>query len=178
MDVFSGTFLPAAAAAGVGVPTVNRHLRIFRNCVAADDAAALVARCLRPDRQTQGEFTLLLTYHRLVVTQETRVLHRLRLHLNAELGHLSNVTWSLDPRISAVELAATAIDGVRERFWIRVDHPKQVRHLDALLTQIFRPRMQRATARVPSATRDVLRRNTGSWQTLGRTRDLNAAPSF
>ena len=175
MDVFSGTFLPAAAAAGVGVPAMQRHLRIFRNCVAADDATALVARCLPPDRHAHGEFMLLLTYHRLVVTQETRVLHRLRLHLNTDLGHLSNVTWTLDPRISAVELAATAMDGVRERFWIRVGHPQQVRHLDTLLTEVFRPRTQRVTARVPSTTRDVLRRNTGSWPSLGRTRDLNAA---
>jgi hypothetical protein len=178
VDVFSSTFLPAAAEAGVGVPTANRHLRVFRNCVAADDAAALVARCLRLDRQAQGEFMLLLTHHRLVVTQETRMLHRMRLHLNTELGHLSNVTWSLDPRISAVELAATAIDGVRERFWIRVGHPKQAWHLDALLSQVFRPRTPPALTPVPSATRGALRRNTGSWQTLGRTRDLNAANAF
>jgi hypothetical protein len=178
VDVFSRTFLPAAAEAGVGVPTVHRHLRIFRNCVAADDATALVARCLRADRQTQGQFLLLLTHHRLVVTKQTRVLHRLRLHLNTEVGHLSNVTWSLDPRISAVELAATAIDGVRERFWIRVAHPRQVGHLDALLSQVFRPRSQRVTTRVAPATRDALRRNTGSWQSLDRTRDLNAAPAF
>lgn len=140
MDVFSRTFLPAAAEAGVAIPTVSRHMPVFRRCVEADDATVLVSRCLRPDRPMHGEFLLLLTYRRLVVTQETRVLHRLRLHLNTELRHLSNVTWNPDPRLSAVELAATAVDGVRERFWIKTGHPKQVWHLDALLSHAFRPR--------------------------------------
>jgi hypothetical protein len=148
MDVFSRTFLPAAAEAGVAIPTVSRHMPVFRRCVESDDATVLVARCLRPDRPMHGEFLLLLTYRRLVVTQETRVLHRLRLHLNTELRHLSNVTWNPDPRMSAVELAATAIDGVRERFWIKTGHPKQVWHLDALLTHAFRPRLH---APVPAA---------------------------
>ncbi|GAB7041216.1 MULTISPECIES: hypothetical protein [Catenuloplanes] len=141
MDVFSRTFLPAAAEAGVAVPTVSRHMPVFRRCVEADDTAVLVARCLRPDRPLQGEFLLLLTQRRLVVTQETRVLRRLRLHLNAELRHLGNVNWNPDVQLSAVELAATAIDGVRERFWIRVGHPKQLWHLDALLSRVFRPKL-------------------------------------
>src|SRR3712207_6486930 len=124
MDVFSRTFLPAAAEAGVAIPTVSRHMPIFRRCVSPDDTTALVARCLRPDQPMRGEFLLLLTSRRLVVTQETRVLRRLRLHLNTELRHLHNVSWNPDPRMSAVELAATAVDGVRERFWIRTGHPR------------------------------------------------------
>jgi hypothetical protein len=140
MDVFSRTFLPAASEAGVAIPTVSRHLPVFRRCVSPDDATALVARCLRPDRPMRGEFLLLLTYHRLVVTQESRLLHRLRLHLNTDLRHLNNVSWNPDPRLSAIELVATAIDGVRERFLIRTGHPKQVWHLDALLSHVFRPR--------------------------------------
>jgi len=182
MDVFSRTFLPAAAEAGVAIPTLSRHMPVFRRCVAADDTTALVARCTRADRPTQGEYMLLLTYRRLVVTQESRMLHRLRLHLNTELGHLGNVTWNPDPRLSAVELAATAVDGVRERFWIRVGHPKQVWHLDALLSHVFRPRAQRAGSGkaagdgVPAATRDALRRDTGAWESLGRSRrDLAVA---
>jgi hypothetical protein len=142
MDVFSRTFLPAAAEAGVAIPTVSRHLPVFRQCVEPEDAAVLVSRCLRPDRPLRGEFVLLLTQRRLVVTQETRLLHRLRLHLNADLRHLHNVSWSADPRLSAVELAATAVDGVRERFWIKTGHPSQVWHLDALLSHAFRPRTQ------------------------------------
>ncbi|WP_116067778.1 hypothetical protein [Asanoa ferruginea] len=183
MDVFSRTFLPAAAEAGVAIPTVSRHMPVFRRCVAADDTAALVARCTRADRPAQGEYLLLLTYRRLVVTHESRMLHRLRLHLNTELGHLGNVTWNPDPRLSAVELAATAVDGVRERFWIRVGHAKQVWHLDALLSHVFRPRTVRVGAGTAAgalspaaATRDALRRETGAWESLGRSRrDLAVA---
>ncbi|HEY2950390.1 MAG TPA: hypothetical protein VGJ53_18660 [Micromonosporaceae bacterium] len=141
MDVFLRTFLPAAAEAGVAIPTVSRYLPLFRRCVDNDDATVIVARCLRPDRPAQGEFILLLTHRRLVVAQESRLLHRLRLHLNSDLDDLSNVTWSPDPRMSAVELAATSLDGGRERFWIRVGHPKQVWHVDALLSRVFRPRI-------------------------------------
>jgi hypothetical protein len=140
MDVFSRTFLPAAAEAGVPLATVSRHMPVFRRCVDADDATVLVTRCLRPDRPMAGEFMLLLTYRRLVVTRETRVLHRLRLHLNANLRHLSDVTWTPDLRQSAVEVAATAVDGVRERFTMRLGEPEQVRHVDELLTHVFRER--------------------------------------
>jgi hypothetical protein len=197
VDVFSRTFLPAAAEAGVAMPTVSRHMSIFRRCVAADDATALVARCLRPERPLQGEYMLLLTYKRLVVTHESRVLHRLRLHLNSEIDHLGNVTWNPDPRLSAVELAATAIDGVRERFWIRVGHSKQVWHLDALLSHVFKPRAQRPLVAAGAAPAPVgavpapvgvtpapglvaaLKRETGAWETLGRgRRDLSPAVAF
>jgi hypothetical protein len=140
MDVFSHTFLPAAAEAGVAIPTVSRHLPIFRHCVEPDDATVLVTRCVRPDRPMRGEFLLLLTQRRMVVTHESRLMHRLHLHLNTELRHLANVTWNPDPRMAGVELAATVIDGVRERFWIKVGHPKHVWRLDALLSHVFRPR--------------------------------------
>ena len=113
---------------------------IFRRCVESDDAAVLVTRAQRPDRPLGSDFVLLLTYRRFVVTQESRLLRRLRLHLNTELRHLANVTWHPDPRLSAIELAATAVDGIRERFWIHAGHPKQVWHLDALFSYVFRPR--------------------------------------
>jgi hypothetical protein len=138
MDVFSRTFLPAAAEAGVAIPTVSRHMPIFRRCVEPDDATVLVCRCLRPDAPLAGEFMLLLTYRRLVVTQETKVFHRLRLHLNANLRHLSNVTWNPDLARTAVEMAATAVDGVRERFRMRLGEPEAVWHFDALLQHVFR----------------------------------------
>ena len=149
MDVFSRTFLPAAAEAGVAIPTVSRHLPIFRRCVEPDDSTVLVTRCVCPDRPMAGEFLLLLTYRRLVVTQETRVLHRLRLHLNANLRHLSNVTWRPDLRMSAVDVAATAVDGVRERFRMRLGRPEQVWHFDALLKHVFRER--RSPTPLPTA---------------------------
>ena len=148
MDVFSRTFLPAAAEAGVAIPTVSRHMPILRRCVEPDDATVLVTRCTRPEAPMAGEFLLLLTYRRLVVTRETRVLHRLQLHLNANLRHLSNVTWNPDPRESTVEVSATAVDGVRERFRMRLTEPDQVRHIDALLKHVFRER--RAGARMPA----------------------------
>ncbi|MET0495269.1 MAG: hypothetical protein ABW000_19280 [Actinoplanes sp.] len=137
MDVFTRTFRPAAAEAGVDMPDVSRHMAIFRTCIDPDDATVLVTRCVRPDAPAAGEFLLLLTYHRLVVTKETRVLHRMRVHLNADLRHLSNVSWSPDPRDSAVEVAATAVDGVRERFKMRFTQPDRLWRFDALLKQVF-----------------------------------------
>lgn len=138
MDVFSRTFLPAAAEAGVAIPTVSRHIPIFRRCVESDDTAVLVSRCHRPEAPLAGEYMLLLTYRRMVVTQETKVFHRLRLHLNANLRHLSNVSWSTDLARSAVDVAATAVDGVRERFRLRLADPDAVWHLDSLLEHVFR----------------------------------------
>ncbi|MEU8253475.1 hypothetical protein AB0C06_04295 [Micromonospora inaquosa] len=155
MDVFSRTFLPAAAEAGLAVQTVSRHMPVFRRCVGSGDATILVTRCSRPDRPVTGDYLLLLTHRRLVVTQQTRLLHRLRLHLNTELRELSNVTWSPDPRLQSVEMAATAIDGIRERFLIRTSHPKQVWQLDALLNQAFRTRLRPTGARVVASIGDT-----------------------
>jgi hypothetical protein len=138
MDVFSRTFLPAAAEAGVPIPTVSRHMPIFRRCVDPDDTTVLVSRCYRPDAPLSGDFLLLLTYRRMVVIQETKVLHRLRLHLNANLRHLSNVSWNPDVGRSAIEVAATAVDGVRERFRLRLSEPEAVLRSDSLLHQVFR----------------------------------------
>lgn len=137
MDVFSRTFLPASAEAGLPLQTVSRHMPIFRRCIGPDDATVLVARCSRP-RQARGDYLLLLTYRRLVVTRQTPVLRRLRLHLNTELRHLSDVTWNPDERLPAVELAVTAVDGVRERFLIRANDSKRVWEYDAILRHTFR----------------------------------------
>jgi hypothetical protein len=150
MDVFSRTFLPAAAEAGVPIPTVSRHMPIFRRCVDPDDTTVLVSRCYRPDAPLSGDFMMLLTYRRMVVIQETKVLHRLRLHLNANLRHLSNVSWNPDPGRSAVEIAATAVDGVRERFRLRLGEPEAVWRSDSLLQHAFRPQRP-AVALIPRA---------------------------
>jgi hypothetical protein len=147
MDEFVRTLLPAAAKTGLTGPTVSRHLPILRNCVQAADVTVLVARCTRPERSADNHL-LLLTTRRLVVTRQSRVLQRLRLHLNTELRHLSNVTWTPDPRACVLELAVTAVDGVRERFLIRVERPSQVWQLDALFNQVFRLR-----AATPSPSR-------------------------
>jgi hypothetical protein len=142
MDVFSGTFLPAAAEAGIAA---GRLLPIFRSCVEADDPTVLVGRGLRPEAPKTGEFTLLLTRRRLVVIHETKVLHRRRLHLNANLRHLTNVTWSADLARSAVEVAATAVDGVRERFRLRLGGPSAAQRSEALLENVFRPSLAAAS---------------------------------
>jgi hypothetical protein len=130
MDVFSRTFVPAAVDAGVALPTVSRHLPVVRRCVEADDSTVLVNRCA-------GEYLLVLTNRRLVVTRETRVLHRLQLHLNANLRHLSNVTWSPDGRTSMLDFALTAVDGVRERFRLRLADADRLWDVEALLKHVF-----------------------------------------
>ncbi|HZN76583.1 MAG TPA: hypothetical protein VFC00_33570 [Micromonosporaceae bacterium] len=140
MDVFSRTFLPATAEAALPIPTVSRHMPAIRRCVEPDDATVFINRCLRPERPLNGEHLLLLTQRRLVVTTETRFLHRIRLYLNADVRDLTNVDWTPDLRMSAVELAVTAHDGIRERFWIKLGMPSRVWHLDALLSHVFRPR--------------------------------------
>ncbi|MDM4721812.1 hypothetical protein QTQ03_20245 [Micromonospora sp. WMMA1363] len=156
MDVFSRTFLPAAAEAGVAMQIASRHMPVFRRCVGSGDATILVARCGRPERPMAGEYLLLLTHRRLVVTQQTRVLHRLRLYLNTELRELSDVTWSPDPRRHSVELAATAIDGVRERFFIRTRRPTQVWQLDAVLNRAFKIRVRAARERLVATVGDAV----------------------
>ena len=138
MDVFSRTFLPAATDAGVALSTLSRHMPVFRRCVGPADAPLLVARCARPVRGAAADHLLLLTARRLVVTHQTRLTHRLRLHLNTELRQLSDITWNPDRRLGTIELAATAVDGVRERFLLRTRTPEQVWRLDALFARAFR----------------------------------------
>jgi hypothetical protein len=139
-DLFAATFLPAAAEAGVLLPTISRHLPILRRCVGPRDGAVLVARCTRPQHPLGGgrSHLLLLTPRRLVVTVESR-LRRLRLHLNSELHHLTNVTWTTEPALGGIHLSATAVDGVREHFWIKVVDRRLIARWDASLHQVFRP---------------------------------------
>jgi hypothetical protein len=137
MDVFTRTFSLAAAEAGVAEAGVSRHMSVFRSCIEPDDSAVLVTRCVRSDVPAAGEFLLLLTYRRLVVTKQSRILHRMRVHLNTNLRHLSSVTWSPDLHDPGVEIAATAVDGVRERFKMHFSHPDRMWHFDALLKHVF-----------------------------------------
>jgi hypothetical protein len=139
MDVFSRTFHPAPT----GTRIAGRHMPVFRQCVEPNDPIMLMSRCGRPDQPMAGEFVLFLTRRRLVVTQQSRMLQRLRLHLNTNLSHLSNVTWSPDDRQSGLEVGATAIDGVRERFLIKLVDPEQVREVSALFKTVFRRRPAR-----------------------------------
>ncbi|WP_328463781.1 hypothetical protein OHA21_38915 [Actinoplanes sp. NBC_00393] len=147
MDVFSSTFHTAAEAGSVPFPTANRPLSIFQSCVDQDDPAVLVARCARPGAPFSGNYHLLLTERRLVVIRETRPLHRFRLHLNANLRHLCNVTWRLDLAKPGIEVSATAMDGVRERFRMRLSDEAVVWRVEELLRQSFEgPRGRRVPA--------------------------------
>ena len=125
MDVFSRTFV------------ADRHMTVLRHCVKHDEPTVLLTRCVRPDQPMAGEFLMLLTRRRLVVTQRTRVLQRMRLHLNAELRHLSNVTVGADERQATLEIGVTAVDGVRERFLVRLTSPEEVRAMAEACRGVF-----------------------------------------
>src|SRR5262245_36955847 len=147
MDVFSRTFLPASEEAKLPIPKVSRHMPAIRRYVKPDEPTFFINRCLRPERPLRGEHLLLLTQRRLVVTRETRFMHRIQLHLHAELGHLTNVDWTPDLRVCALELAVTTRSGIRERFWIKLGTKTRVWHLVALLSHAFPPRPATATKR-------------------------------
>ena len=138
MDLFARTFLPAAADAGLSITTISRHIAIFRRCVGPNTPVLAVVRCVRADRPLAGPHVLVLSSQKLVVTHESRVVHRIRLHLDAALAELSAISWTADPRHGALEFVATALDGVRERFWIQPRHPRSVAVLEATLGYVFR----------------------------------------
>jgi hypothetical protein len=140
LDPFSRTFLPAVQAARIPLGTANRHVDVLRRCAGNRDQVALLALCHRSHqplaRGRQGHL-LMLTRQRLVVTFSP-VLRKLRLCLNAELHQLADVTWTPEPAERAMQLAVTAIDGVREHFWIRLACDSQLARLDEVLTEAFR----------------------------------------
>jgi hypothetical protein len=160
VDLFARTFLPAATDAGLSMPTITRHMALVRRCVAADDAVLMVARCVRPDRPLAGEHLLVLTGRRLVVTHEGRLRRQARLHLDAPVHELSDVRWRRgndpaadqrrddqraiggprrDDPAGCLELVATAIDGIRERFRIRTRDDRYGWSVEQTLGYVFRP---------------------------------------
>ncbi len=146
MDVFSRTFLPATSQAGLPIPVVSRHMPVLRPCVTPGETTVVATRCHRPGQPLAGFYLLLLTNRSLVVTRETRFLHRVRLHLAADLRFLEDVTWTSDPRMRSMELAVTTPDGIRERFWFPVFYTRRLWHLDALFSHVFRSRAVAGTA--------------------------------
>jgi hypothetical protein len=129
---FPRLLLDAATATGLDAATVNRHLPILSSCVPDDDSPALLARVDRTgDRAC---YLLLLTRRRFVVTAESRILRRRRLHLNADPRHLMDVLWTPEPALGGLALSATAVDGVRENFWVRTPDPDAAA---AALTDVF-----------------------------------------
>ena len=136
MDLFARTFLPAATDAGLDMPTISRHLPTFRRCLGGDPIL-LVSRGTRSDRPLSGDHVLALSRSRLVVTHETRLVHKLRVHLDAPIHELADVRWAPDPMLTSIELSATAIDGIRERFTLKVRHPARIWELDETLSYVF-----------------------------------------
>jgi hypothetical protein len=151
MDVFSRTFLPATSEAGLPIPIVSRHMPVLRRCVAPEETTVLVARAQRPGAPAIAGFLLLLTNRNLVISRESRLLHRVQLHLTAALRDLTHVVWTPHER-AGIELAATATDGIRERFWLPIREPRRLRQTDALLSHAFRARAT-AQAALPVASR-------------------------
>jgi hypothetical protein len=139
MDPFDRTFLPAAAQAGLPMASIGRQVPVFRRCVGLGETVLLLTRCSRLDRPLSCDYLLLLTRQRLVITAETRVLHRVRLHLDAAISELINVKWEPDTRLTSIELSATAGNGIRERFFIKARQPATIWHVDAALGYVFRP---------------------------------------
>jgi hypothetical protein len=138
-DVFDRTFQIASTEAGLPVEALARHLPIFRRTVGAGQTVLLVARCGRLDQPSAADHLIVITRDRVVITSESRSLHRARLHLNAAVAALMNVRWQPDAGLTAVEFAATALDGVRERFLIEAPDAAGVSHIDAVLGYVFRP---------------------------------------
>jgi hypothetical protein len=138
-DVFDRTFQMAVADAGLPAEALARHIPIFRQTVGAGQTVLLVARCGRLDHASAADHLIVVTRDRLAITSESRSLRRVRLHLNAATAALLNVRWQVDPGASAVEFAATALDGVRERFLIEARDPVGVSHIDAVLGYVVRP---------------------------------------
>jgi hypothetical protein len=99
-----------------------------------DDEPVLVARW--------GRGLLVLTRRRLVVTRTTRVLHRTALHLNANLRHLSNISWSVDVREQSLVVNLTAVDGVREQFVLRLADLDEAQRAEALFRGVVHPRRE------------------------------------
>lgn len=155
MEVFARTFLAAASHAGLAQPVIARHFALYRRCLGACDPVLLVSQCLQPERPWTGDHLLALTRHRLVVTHESRVLRRIRLHLDAPVGELADVWWSTDPHQCSTEFAVTAVDGIRERFQLRARHGKALWQLEATLGYVFRPAVGTRPAGTPVPTPNI-----------------------
>jgi hypothetical protein len=138
-DLFDRTFRGAAIEAGLKPESLGRHVPTFRRAIGSGQAVLLVVRCSRPDQPNAADHVLVVSRDRLVVTSETRSLHRVKPHLNAATAALLNVRWQVDPALTSIEFAATVIDGVRERFLISVKDPAAVAHIEAALGYVFRP---------------------------------------
>jgi hypothetical protein len=139
MDPFDRTFLPAALDAGLPMTSITRQLPLLRSTFGLGHTVVLVSQCSRLDRPMSTDHVLVLSRDRLVITTESRLFRGPRVHLNAAIAELRKVRWEPDPRLTALELHATAANGVRERFLLKVRTPGTVWHVDATLGYVFHP---------------------------------------
>jgi hypothetical protein len=139
MDPFDRTFLSAANVAGIPMASISRQIPLLRHCVGPDTTVLLLARCDRFGRPPSGDHILLLTKTRLIVTSESRILHRPRARLDAAVATLRDVHWTANAGLTSMEIAATGPDGVRERLLITVPRPESIWHLAAAFGYVFRP---------------------------------------
>lgn len=119
MDVLTRTF-------------TESHMTVLSRCVEPTDEPVLVGRWSRG--------FLLLTRRRLVVTRHSKLLHRMRLHLNANVRHLSNVNLTVEESGRTLVVNLTAVDGVRERFGLRMEDADQVRKAEELFRTVLSER--------------------------------------
>jgi len=152
LDTFTVTFLPATALGKVPAGTVARHVQVLRGCAGDRDSVAVVARA---SSRGQRRNLLMLTRQRLVVTSESAVLRRVALHLNAELHQLADVTWTPEPGHRGIQLGLTAIDGVRENFWVKLASTAEMWRFDEALKQAFRSPWGVVEPACPPAARTV-----------------------
>lgn len=131
MDTFGYSLLPAAARAGLDTTTVSRHLPLFRRAVNRDEVTLAVA-------YARGGLLVLLTDAHLVITHQTRPLHRIRFHLHAGLDELRPVDWATDPARHALALHLRLRDR-EHRYLLRPGYPADPDRLATAFRHAFDP---------------------------------------
>jgi hypothetical protein len=126
---------------------------VLRSRVTPEETTVVVAQCRLSGQPLAGaRMVLLLTNRHLVVSRESRLLRRPRLHLASDVRDLTDVMWAADRRWCSIELAVTTRDGIRERFLIPARDARRVRRLDALFSNVFRYRTPPPPGTVPRAS--------------------------
>lgn len=157
MDLFSRTMLACSAEAGLTTTALSRHVPILRRNIRSGDQVSLLSRCVGSDGLGSGDYVLMLTGERMVVTRQSRLLGRVRLCLDAPVAAIENLRWSADPAGPGVELNFTVLEGPdaaephRWHFWLPASHAKRVWRVDALLARAFR--RPKASSRPANARR-------------------------
>ncbi|GIG63743.1 hypothetical protein [Phytomonospora endophytica] len=141
MDRFSRTLLAASAESGLATITLSRHVPSLRRNLRSDDEVLMLTPCLRAGGGFPGEFLLLLSKRRLVMTRQSKLLNRIRLSVDAPIAELSDVKWTTEPSTPGIEVAFTYAEE-RHRFWISAQHSRHAWRLEAALARTFRRPLQ------------------------------------